>query len=257
MLSLEGESTLTAESLNRHIEEGLKEVAPLGTVAEFSIGYRSKIKFSKESVLRLRADQGEGSWLEDSHVEVLVRDILRNNASVKLIANAFFHHKLADPPDGCAWDHGSIANWTRRSGIHGADAGVILFCEDFHWYFILVDMKENVVKAVDSMGTDRASSMSKVVRWLKAEGAVTAGCSWDEVDWHCENVVSTAQQRNAVDCGVFVIGYVQALANKMELSSFTQEHCLTARRAAFDWITGEDEAGDSEAQDQTAEGNGT
>ena len=64
-----------------------------------------------------------------------------------LIANAFFHHKFADPPDGTAWDHGSIANWTRRSGIHGADAGVILFCKDFHWYFILVDMNENAVRA--------------------------------------------------------------------------------------------------------------
>ena len=96
------------------------------------------------------------------------------------------------------------------------------------------------MRAVDSLGIDRALSKSKVVRWLKAEGAATAGCSWDAVEWRCENVFLTAQQQNAVDCGVF--GHVQAVSKNMVLSSFTQEHCLGMRRATFDWITGRDEA---------------
>jgi len=155
------ESSVTEEDLNSKILGAMEAFGLHEVVSECTFG-TCQLSINKESVLRLQAGHGEGSWLDDTVMEAVIRDYLDGNTAVQMVGNSFFHKKLADPECGGLWEHSTVANWTRHSSIHEGNHLIVLFCEELHWHFIHVAVQCGIVEAVDSLGCDRSSSMHKV-----------------------------------------------------------------------------------------------
>ena len=233
-------AALTVESLNQEIEQALLDFDDDAVIAKYKVvksAQSASIEIKKSSIMRLRADLGEGSWLDGDIIEAMARHILKDN-KIKLAGSTFLYEKMKDPPDGAAWRHDSMASWTRRSGIHSQKRIPLIVHEGgVHWLMVCVNVELSVIEVIDPSGVEHSQVCSDVLRWLKAEGEANKGkCDWHVRKWCVQHTFAHTQQKNMYDCGVFVLGYIRALVASRHYGSFQQQGCLQMRHDVFQWI---------------------
>ena len=123
--------------------------------------------------------------------------------------------------------------WTRDMQGEGVfDNGWVLLvpiCENDHWFMLAIDTTAHDIKILDSMSTgitpNHMSAADRIRQWLYLE------CG-SEVVWPLK-MHAVPQQGNIYDCGVFLIGFVQAMAigGLAATSTFNQGCCLGLRLA--------------------------
>jgi hypothetical protein len=105
-----------------------------------------------------------------------------------------------------------------------------------HYILIVVDIEGKTLRCYDPLGTNRKQLMGFILLYMHdvfhMEERGTLDDPFDNLSWSMMNIFSfeTRIQFNSVDCGVFLMKFVQCLQQLVDVGTVSQVNMVTYRR---------------------------
>ena len=178
-----------------------------------------------------------GNWLGDVVINSYIH-VLRNICRLKKLKihwwTSFFFTQVYDNQ---GFNYKNVKRWAKKQVIGGnifalEKMYVPINKDGVHWVLIEVDMKAKDIKFYDSMvsalNPDSAMSMmSAIAQYICKEGEKKGIDGLEASQWNMAIVKGSPQQRNGVDCGVFMLQTGRSLMGIGPYASnipFNQDH---------------------------------
>lgn len=119
---------------------------------------------------------------------------------------------------------------TVKNDIFSIDKLFVPICRDNHWILVMILMKDKIIRYYDSMGKSqivlKCELYSKhILRWIQDEyNTLNSGNCMCLDEWKIEFEVCCPQQNNGIDCGVFVVEFMDLLSDNLQVNTVTQEN---------------------------------
>ncbi|KAK3356531.1 hypothetical protein B0T25DRAFT_136567 [Lasiosphaeria hispida] len=160
-----------------------------------------------------------GQWLNDTAVNTVIHNIVRESASIGALDSTFL--------DSIARTDRARTQWARQCGYPQRRIILLPVCRSFHWLLFAWDHAQNTLsvynpsKSSVTPGLDQ--QVSDRLMWLANRGNAESARPIP-VQMNC------TQQQNSTDCGVYVIQFVQCLLSGMEFPrELSSRRCESAR----------------------------
>ena len=108
-----------------------------------------------------------------------------------------------------------------------------------HWCLAAFDMARKELSYLDSLQGPPGDMLDNLLRWLRDEHQNKKGAALDTSDWTLVSRDDIPEQKNLVDCGMFMLKNADCLLRGAPLD-FTQDHMPDLRkRAVLELLRGE------------------
>ena len=192
-----------------------------------------RVSFKHSDLLRLNP----GVWLNDEIINFYMKlSEEREKAASRALArnpnlfmNSFFYDKLVD--HGRGFKYSNVKKWVKGTDIFSCNRVFIPINMSQHWSLVCISMPTREILYLDSLGKDGKSVMMNIAKWLQSESSPK-----NNIHDFTEKNVRCPQQMNSDDCGIFVLAFVDLLANDLNLHMVTQSHCYSIRKSIAFWI---------------------
>ena len=133
------------------------------------------------------------------------------------------------------YDFRSVSNWVGYTDIFTFLYIPVAF--NAHYILFVVDIENYIIRCYDPLGINRRSLMWFVVMYLhdmfhmEERGQDDTAVRFNMSDWKLVNVFTAATklQFNYVDCGIFLMKFVQFLQQSNDVSELCQNNVVTYR----------------------------
>ena len=158
----------------------------------------------------------DGIWLNDEvinmYTEILrARTALAGKVSCHFF-NTFFYSKLSEN----GFNFRNVERWTKR-------AKVDIFSLDFvfipinwgciHWCLAVINIRDKCLEYYDSMAGSDHGCLKKIFAYLHHESLHKRRIPFDASEWKWYIPKDIPHQNNSFDCGMFVLCYMDSIAN--------------------------------------------
>ena len=187
-----------------------------GPVHYLGMNGQNQVKVTREMLQRLSIppeDHDRDAYMDSDIMDVMITSAVEGSEHVALVGRScFFYRKIALSAGG-KYSHEGVRRETKHQDLFLDKAKLLLIpvCEDEHWFLVGIDLCAQQLIVLDSLGRTHAQALANIRKWLLAELRASGISDWDGFTWET-NYAKVNHQDNGYDCGVFVIGYIQALA---------------------------------------------
>jgi len=193
-------------------------------------------------------------WLNDEIINFYMNMLLERDVEMckkytsrtrSHFFNSFFIDRLNDSGRGYAY--GNVKRWTKKVGdVFAMDK---IFCpvnlNNAHWTLAVIFMQKKQIVYYDSMSGSGKEKLNLLLKWLQDEHKDKKKSPLPNVEsWVLSNSpqISTPQQQNGYDCGVFTCINSDYLSDDLPLSFsqkdmplFRQKICAHILRGSLDY----------------------
>ena len=253
----------TSSDIERHIEELRREAAAheLANDACLFVHYSDVLLERASSLLRCDASATivlkkfnvdfkhlhlvclrPRRWLNDEVVNLFMQLSQERDSAItrstlyprnpNLFMNSFFYLKLAQEEGG--FNYSNVKRWTKNVDIFTCNQ--IFFPINFkkeHWALVCVSMLRKKILYLDSVSRSGKTITENILKWLQEESLSRTKkplSSFSVEDVCCP------QQSTSYDCGIFILAFVDLLANDLPVGIMQQSLCDNLRLSLCIWI---------------------
>lgn len=164
-------------------------------------------------ILRVLPDK---EWLGDeiinNYMELInQRDLALHDGKRTIYALSCYFFNLLSVN---GYDYQRVRKWPRRAGVDVFLLEKIILpinVDNKHWILAVVNLKRSRFECFDSLGGRHPNVPSRLRRWLKEESLDKRGVELSLDGWQ-DHQGSCPQQKNDIDCGVFVCRFAECAA---------------------------------------------
>lgn len=191
-------------------------------------GPRTDVVISKFNISITRNDLATligDSWLNDEVINFYMNLLMErseqraDDGAPRVYAmNTFFIPKLLSA------GHSGLKRWTRKVDIFTYDIiPVPVHVGRVHWCMAIIDLKNQVIRYYDSMGTPNNPVLNALEQYLRDESLDKRKQPFDTSGFQKLNMHDCPRQMNGSDCGVFSCMFAEHEARGREIG-FSQQH---------------------------------
>nr|XP_029707925.1 sentrin-specific protease 1-like isoform X2 [Aedes albopictus] len=191
-------------------------------------GSRSEVIINKFNISITRNDLATligDNWLNDEVINFYMNLLMERSEQraddglPRVYAmNTFFIPKLLSA------GHGGLKRWTRKVDIFTYDIiPVPVHVGRVHWCMAIIDLRNQVIRYYDSMGTPNNAVLNALEQYLRDESLDKRKQPFDTSGFVKENMRECPRQMNGSDCGVFSCMFAEHEARNRDIG-FTQAH---------------------------------
>lgn len=191
-------------------------------------GSRSEVIINKFNISITRNDLATligDNWLNDEVINFYMNLLMERSEQraddglPRVYAmNTFFIPKLLSA------GHAGLKRWTRKVDIFTYDIiPVPVHVGRVHWCMAIIDLRNQVIRYYDSMGTPNNAVLNALEQYLRDESLDKRKQPFDTSGFVKENMRECPRQMNGSDCGVFSCMFAEHEARNRDIG-FTQAH---------------------------------
>ncbi|KAK3264149.1 hypothetical protein CYMTET_27096 [Cymbomonas tetramitiformis] len=193
----------------------------------------SNIDIEAEDMLRMR----DGEWLNDQVINFYLgllqqRELRKNPVNPRFhFFSTFFYNKLSSKQ----YNYQAVRKWTlpKKIGYN------ILNCEKLivpvhqekkkHWVMGVINIRQQRIEFYDSLSGVDKLCMRNLQSYILDEFADKGSEDLNTQAWSQEVVHNNPHQTNAIDCGVFMLSYIDCISSDAPFT-FSQEDIPSIRK---------------------------
>ena len=181
-------------------------------------------------------------WLNDEVVNLFMQLSQERDSAItrstlyprnpNLFMNSFFYLKLAQEEGG--FNYSNVKRWTKNIDIFTCNQ--IFFPINFkeeHWALVCVSMLRKKILYLDSVSRSGSIITENILKWLQEE---SLSRTMKPLSSFSVEDVCCPQQSTSYDCGIFILAFVDLLANDLPVDIMQQSLCDNLRLSLCIWI---------------------
>jgi Ulp1 family protease len=179
----------------------------------------------------------KAAYLDSDIMDVMISRAVLESEHVQLVGRSSFFYKKIHKIAAGTYKHCSAHRETKHQDLFLDKKKLLIIpiCENLHWYLVGIDLQAGRLYVFDSLGRNHSRAVANIRNWLHAELEMSNIPDWENCKWEaCCAAVN--MQGNSYDCGVFVIGWIQAMATHGDVSGFTAGQATSLRHSILNFL---------------------
>jgi hypothetical protein len=176
----------------------------------------------------------DGELVEDNIIDAF-QNILQQQDWNSFYFHLGFFQCLVTAEKG--YDFYNVHDWTRDINIYTKKFLYIPVVMNAHYILIVPDIESKIIRCYDPLGTNRKQLMQFVLLYLHdmfymIERAPHDTSVFEMSEWSFTNIFTPTSkiQLNSIDCGIFLIKFVQLLGKSINITSLSQDNVSNYRK---------------------------